>query len=196
MKLPLKANTKNIVITIVAILMIFLIAYNFIDLVKIGKEKREWTEQKKKDLFERTKKEFSVQFPEFSDYPKIINDYIDCTVDKISEKYSYDEYYELSTMSEEKKAQILLPIFQSCTDSFSKRIEPYKAEIQFKKEVNECVKHAREKSSLDSLQEFEYCECMLTYLKTKYGDIERLNIDSIKLIESEQIKKCLTEATK
>ena len=76
MKLPIKANTKNIVITIVAILMIVSIADNFIDLVKIGKEKRGWSEQKKKELFERTKKEFSVQFPEFSEYPEIINDYI------------------------------------------------------------------------------------------------------------------------
>lgn len=196
MKLPIKANTKNIVITIVAILMIVSIADNFIDLVKIGKEKRGWSEQKKKELFERTKKEFSVQFPEFSEYPEIINDYINCTVDKVSEKYSYDEYSELSTMSEEKKAQILLPIFQSCTDSFSKRIEPYKTEIKFKREVNECVKHAREKDSLDSLHAIEYCDCMLTYLKSKYGDIENLNVDSIKIIESEQIKKCLEEATK
>jgi hypothetical protein len=199
MKLPIKANTKNIVITIVAIFMIVLIADNFIDLVKIGKEKkakREWSEQKKKDLFERTQKEFSIQFPEFSEYPEIIKDYLNCTVDKVREKYSYDEYYEISLMSEGKKAQILLPIFQTCIDSFSKRIEPYKAEIKFKREVNECVKHARAKSSLDSLHAIEYCDCMLTYLKSKYGDIENLNVDSIKIIESEQIKKCLMEATK
>lgn len=196
MKPPIKANRKLIITTILSILMIVLIATNFIDLVKIGKGKREWTEQKRKDLFERTQKEFSIQFPEFSEYPEIIKDYLNCTVDKVSEKYSYDEYYEISLMSEEKKAQVLLPIFQSCIDSFTKRIEPYKAVIKFKREVKECVKHAREKSSLDSLHAIEYCECMLTYLKSKYGDIENLNIDSIKIIESEQIKKCLMEATK
>jgi hypothetical protein len=196
MKLPIKANRKIIVATLLFIFMIFVIATNFIDLVKIGKEKREWSEQKKKDLFERTQKEFLIQFPEFSEYPEIINDYLNCTIDKISEKYSYDEYYEISLMPEEKKAQILLPIFQSCIDSFSKRIEPYKVEIKFKREVYECVKHAREKSSLDSLHAIEYCDCMLTYLKSKYGDIENLNVDSIKIIESEQIKKCLMEATK
>ena len=175
--------------------MLGFITYQVLDLINIAKEKHEWTQERKDGVIDKMKTELLTKSPEFIEYQDAVSEYCECFINICSENFTFDNFAEnISVLPEDEKLKILTPLTQECTNDFLSKIEPYKAEIKFKREVNACAKRAMKTGNLNSKQANEYCECFLSYLYDKYGSLENLNIDSVKIVESEQIEKCLISA--
>jgi hypothetical protein len=178
---------------ILAIVMLGFITYHFFDLINIAKEKHEWTEERKGKVIDKMKTDFLANSPEYLEYQDVVLEYCICAVNKYSSNYNFSVFADsISELPEDEKSKLLVPLTQECTDALIAKLKPHKANIKFKREVNACRKRAIESGNFSSKEANEYCVCILSYLYDKYGDLENLNVDSIKIVESEQINKCLT----
>ena len=175
--------------------MLGFITYQVVDLINIAKEKHEWTQERKDGVIDKMKTELFAKSPELIEYQDAVSEYCECFINACSEHFTFDNFAEnILVLPEDEKLKILTPLTQECINTFLSKIEPYIADIKFQREVDACAKRAMGAGNLSSKQANEYCECFLSYLYDKYGSLENLNNDSIRIVESEQIKKCLISA--
>jgi hypothetical protein len=82
---------------------------------KINKENTErvWTSADREILIKNCMREAQTTA---ENYPEITREYCECSMDKIIDSLSYDEYVKSLKEPQEKQLELIMPIIQGCVD--------------------------------------------------------------------------------
>ncbi|MCD8529151.1 MAG: hypothetical protein LRY27_04160 [Chitinophagales bacterium] len=86
----------------------------------------EWTLEDRTILVENCLRDAG---PTTTNYPQITEEYCNCSMDKIMNAITKDEYEKTLSKSQEEQIKELLPIFQVCLDELKQRIDSVKNQL-------------------------------------------------------------------
>ena len=92
------------------------------DTYKLGqtKESNGWEKNAREILVEKCMKDSG---PTALNYPKVNKEYCECSVDKIMNTYTQEQYLSISQKSQDVQIKELMPKFKGCTDELKRRID-------------------------------------------------------------------------
>jgi hypothetical protein len=115
--------------TLTKICSIILILNGSYDLIKQDPERykiglfskgRQWTEEDRKILIQNCMRDAKTTAIE---YPEITLKYCKCSMTKIMDSMSYDEYVKSLEKPQDEQMKIIVPIIQNCIDKLRKGID-------------------------------------------------------------------------
>ena len=110
-----------------------------------------------------------------------------CSIDKLINKYSYDEIWAFNAMGKDKDTmrKIWNPIIDECTS-------PIKTDIKMDTKAGHYLKECREqlKPIFKDGNTKNVCNCFVPYLIDKYGVDHILSIDSMLVYEFKKFLEC------
>ncbi|MCO6162836.1 hypothetical protein [Flavobacterium sp. NRK F7] len=101
-------------------LIIIFSGYNVINYIINKKQSKNWTANSEKILIEKCmidSKNMAIE------YPILTKEYCSCSMKKIRDSISLDEYLRISKMETEEQIKILIPIFKECLTEYQNRIK-------------------------------------------------------------------------
>ena len=196
-----KKQIRNIIL---AIVLGTILIYLIIDSIEFIKERenndKEWTKERIRTERHRSELDVYNQSPEYKYFPEIVAKFCDCSIDTIIQHYNYQEYKQISKIPYEQQILVTEPVLRKCVDSLISGLNrsPIWDSIRISKNLKSCAEKAIEsgQGKIDSIQAYEYCNCFLGYLESKYGEIGTFNMDSVLPYENEKRKECLERIIK
>jgi hypothetical protein len=187
---------KKTILIVSTFFLIILLVYEFkdsIDFINNKNKKKEWTQNQIDEFKNKSMNELYSLNSAFKNYPDFVHEYCNCVVDTLLQHYTYDEVWKMENLPLNERINKFQPILKKCSDKFLLRIAPYKKEIKREQNISTCIERFIKHKNDSSLAR-SYCTCMIEYIENKYGDLDKINLDSILVLEKIKIQDCYKNA--
>ncbi|WP_343856256.1 hypothetical protein [Fulvivirga kasyanovii] len=100
--------------------IVFITGYSIYFFISDNRKSSRWTYEDGQVIINQCLKDAGEMT---SNYPKLTESYCRCSMVKIRNKFSKDEYIEIVALSSKDQSKLLFPVFEDCLNDYKKKIE-------------------------------------------------------------------------